>query len=57
MHTIWYYVFYTNNRYNMYERTCGTEQAAIDRVAYLKTIYNNAEYFKSEIPKDYKWFY
>lgn len=42
---------------NIYERTCGTKEAAEQRVAELKNIYQDAEYFEGEIPKDYKWFY
>jgi hypothetical protein len=41
----------------MYERTCGTKAVAEKRVDELKTIYEDAEYFENEIPKDYKWFY
>ena len=41
----------------MYERTCGTKEAAENRVAELKNIYQYAEYFEGEIPKGYKWFY
>jgi len=42
---------------NIYERTCGTKEAAEQRVNELKSIYQDAEYFENEIPKDYKWFY
>jgi len=52
-----YYVFYKNKCCNMYERTCGTKEAAERRVSELKNIYDDAEYFEGEIPKDYKWFY
>ena len=52
-----FYVFYKNMDCNMYERTCGTKEAAEQRVAELKNIYQDAEYFEGEIPKDYKWFY
>lgn len=53
----YFYVFYKNNGCNMYERTCGTKQSAEQRVAELKEIYDDAEYFNNEIPKGYKWFY
>lgn len=52
-----YYVFYTNDGDNVYERTCGYLQPTLDRVKELKNIYDDATYFKNEIPKDYKWFY
>ena len=54
---IHYYVFYTDEGDNVYERTCGTKDAAEKRVAELKNTYENAEYFEGEIPKEYKWFY
>jgi hypothetical protein len=38
------------------ERTCGTKEAAIERVSKKKR-YEDAEYFEGDIPKDYKWFY
>jgi len=53
----YYYIFYTNNGNNMYERTCCTKESSEERVKKLKTMYDNAVYFKNEIPKDYKWFY
>jgi hypothetical protein len=52
-----FYVFYTNGGDNVYERTCGDEDRAKERVEELKKLYENAEYFKNEIPKEYKWFY
>ncbi len=52
-----YYVFYRNKGCNIYERTCGTKEAAEKRVSELKNIYEDAEYFEGEIPKGYKWFY
>lgn len=52
-----FYVFYKNMGSNMYERTCGTIDAAERRVIELKKLYDDAEYFLNEIPKDYKWFY
>lgn len=52
-----YYVFYKNEGCNIYERTCGTIEAAKRRVSELKNIYDGAEYFEGEIPKSYKWFY
>lgn len=42
---------------NTYERTCGDKEAAERRVSELKKIYEDAEYFETEIPKDYKWLY
>lgn len=54
---IYYYIFYKNCGCNIYERTCGTKDATIKRVSELKSIYQDAEYFEGEIPKDYKWFY
>lgn len=52
-----YYVFYRNKGCNIYERTCGTKEAAEKRVSELKNIYEDAEYFEGKIPKGYKWFY
>lgn len=52
-----YYIFYKNIGDNMYERTCGTEKAAKERVKNLKNIYGYAEYFINRIPKGYKYFY
>jgi len=53
-----YYVFYTTtNGDNVYERTCGTEEAATKRVDELKKMYDDATYFKNEISKDYEYFY
>ena len=52
-----YYVFYKNIGCNIYERTCGTKEAAERRISELKNIYGYAEYFVGEIPKEYKWFY
>lgn len=52
-----YYVFYRNKGCNIYERTCGTKEAAEKRVSKLKNIYEDAQYFEGEIPKGYKWFY
>ena len=43
-----YYVFYINNGYNIYERTCGTKEATENRVVELKKIYDDAEYFENE---------
>ena len=52
-----YYVFYTTeDNNNVYERTCGTEERAMERVKELKKIYADATYFKNDIPKDYKYF-
>lgn len=53
----YYYIFYTNNGDNVYERTTQCGNRAKERVSELKKIYEDAEYFKDEIPKDYKWFY
>ena len=52
-----YYVFYTSNGDNVYERTCGTIEAAEERVIELKKRYEDAVYFENYIPKDYEWFY
>jgi hypothetical protein len=53
-----YYVFYvTIENHNVYERTCGTEERAIERVGELKKYYPNALYFKNDIPKDFKYYY
>ena len=54
-----YYVFYADKGDNVYERTCGTKEAAEDRIKTLKNEYGyeNAEYFKNEIPKDYIYYY
>ena len=54
---IHYYVFYKNKGDNVYERTCGTKEAAEKRVKELKNRYEDAEYFENEIPKGYRWFY
>lgn len=42
---------------NLYERTCGTIEAAIERVAKLKLTYADALFFTDDIPKDFKYFY
>jgi len=52
-----FYVFYKNKGNNFYERTCGTKDAAEQRVKHLKNIYDDAVWFENEIPKDYKYFY
>lgn len=52
-----FYVFYKNIGCNMYERTCGTKEAAESRVKELRKLYQDAEYFENDIPKDYVWFY
>ena len=53
-----FYVFYTNFQgHNCYERTCGTEEAAKERVVLLKKTYPDAVYFHNDIPKDFKYFY
>ena len=52
-----YYIFYTNKGDNVYERTSSDENRARNRVKELKEIYEDATYFKNDIPKDYKWFY
>lgn len=52
-----YYVFYTNKSNNFYERTCGTQESAEERVKELKKMHENATYFEENIPKGYKWFY
>lgn len=36
----------------MYERTCGTKDAAEKRVTELKNRYDDAVYFEGELPKD-----
>ena len=54
---IHFYVFYTKDGNNFYERTCGTKEAAQERVDKLKNIYDDAIWFENEIPKDYKYFY
>lgn len=53
-----FYVFYvTIEGHNVYERTCGCEKVAKDRVIELKKIYSDALYFNGDIPKDFKYFY
>jgi hypothetical protein len=52
-----YYIFYRNENFNIYDRTCSTKEAAENRVNELKTIYEHSEYFENEIPKNYKWLY
>lgn len=52
-----YYIFYTNDGDNVYERTTGDKERAEERVLELKKFYSDATYFKNEIPKNYKWFY
>jgi len=52
-----YYIFYIMNGNNVYERTCGNIIRAEERISELKYIYDNAEYFINEIPKNYKWYY
>lgn len=52
-----FYVFYISDGDNVYERTCGTKQAAEDRVVELKKHYDDALYFENDIPKDFKYFY
>jgi len=53
----YYYVFYKNLGYNMYERTCGTKERAEEKKKELEDIYGHSEYFKNDIPKSYKWAY
>lgn len=53
----YYYIFYMSGDFNFYERTCGSEKAADSRVNKLKTFYDDAIYFKDNIPKDFKYFY
>ena len=38
----YFYVFYTKDDNNFYERTCGTKIAAWERVQKLKNIYDDA---------------
>lgn len=57
MNNEFYYVFYTHDGFNIYERTCGDILSAEARVKDLKKIYDDATYFKNEIPKDYNWLY
>ena len=52
-----FYVFYKNAGDNVYERTCGSKERAEERVAELKKIHSDAEYFLNNIPKNYKYFY
>ena len=52
-----FYVFYTHKGFNIYERTCGTKEAAEKRVTELKKRYTNSEYFEGKIPVSYKWVY
>jgi len=42
---------------NLYERTCGTLEAAVERVIKLKLTYADALFFKDDIPKDFKYYY
>lgn len=55
--TSYYYIFYTLNGDNIYERTTQCVHRAKERTCELKAIYKHAEYFKNEIPRDYRWFY
>lgn len=52
-----YYVFYTVNGLNFFDRTCGTKEAAQKRVFELELLYSNAIYFEQDIPKTYLWYY
>lgn len=54
-----WYVFKKSldNTYYIYERTCGTLPAAINRVEELKVNYPDALYFENEIPKNFEYFY
>lgn len=52
-----FYIFYSDEGFNIYERTTSNKEAAEQRVAELKKIYEFAEYFENEIPKIYKWLY
>ena len=52
-----FYVFYKSDGDNVYERTCGTKDAAEERKSKLKSIHDDAEYFEDEIPKDYEYYY
>lgn len=53
----YFYIFYTNKGFNIYERTTMSIKSAKERVKQLKMIYENATYFKNKIPKKYKWLY
>ena len=49
-----FYVFrVTEEGHNIYERTCGEETAASDRVAELKKHHLDAFFTKNELPKKY----
>lgn len=54
-----YYIFYIDKGYTIYERTCGTKEAADERINFLKEEYryDDAFYFKNDIPKGFKYFY
>lgn len=53
-----YYVFYIDSDgHIIYERTCGTLDAADRRVEDLKTYYLAAFYMLNVIPKGFKYFY
>lgn len=46
-----FYVFYVSVHGNMYERTCGCERAAKERVVKLKKLYMDAFYTVNALPK------
>lgn len=49
-----YYVFYIDEKKNnIYERTCGDEYSAKQRVEELKKRHPDATYYKNELPKEY----
>ena len=41
----WYYVYYKSGEDWVYERTCGSEAAAKERVEELKKRYDDANYY------------
>lgn len=50
-----YYVFYRSGAALIYERTCGAEWAAEDRVKELKAM-GHESFYSTELPKE-PWFY
>ena len=48
-----FYVFYILDGDNIYERTCGVKDAAIERVDQLKKQYGNAFYTLNTLPNKY----
>lgn len=55
-HIIHFYVFYKHSGDNVYDRTCGTKEAAESRINTLKKHYSDAFYL-NDIPKGFKYFY